>query len=431
MISFTMPDDWHFAGSDWTNPNPLDFRYWACIRAAIEERWEILFHDRLTVSPQLETISEYRFVVNNAICQRIGTCLDTLANYFVDPTGRENWSDFPNTLAKIRPTRYYDGTSWNTKTYERDDHLFNRDGCHYNALPPAGSPAIYYGNFLKSCYNALNFLTIYAPEKLLCEQCYVGSDYNPYLGGSTPQETAHSQKIKMMERWLRVVKSGNSETYRTHTTTTDTYNHTVYIGTQFFTNAVTNPAFMKFFTLSVWRGESGIYDEQGNRIATQPLYDEIISNFRVKFDFGLSLSPTVYTIQIIRVKIPDTHDQDGDDYDVTVSRTSSNQTTYELFYPHRPTDGNILLLLHAGTDLSPFGASSIGSPAVFHSPISAGFHKIHVGKLSQKPTISLGDENAFPPYQPVDANTPSHYCGAVYFYYFLIDYAVENGFRFR
>lgn len=140
MISFAMPDDWHFAGSDWTNPNPLDFRYWACIRAAIEERWEILFHDRLNVSPQLETISEYRFVVNNAICQRIQYCLNTLANYFVDPTGRENWSDFPNLLGKIRRTVYFNGNYWNTKTYEHDDYLFNRDGCHYNVCRPPEVP---------------------------------------------------------------------------------------------------------------------------------------------------------------------------------------------------------------------------------------------------------------------------------------------------
>ena len=53
---------WEFEGSTWENPNPQDFRYWQCLRAAIEERWEILYRDRLTVSPGLDAISPHQFV---------------------------------------------------------------------------------------------------------------------------------------------------------------------------------------------------------------------------------------------------------------------------------------------------------------------------------------------------------------------------------
>ena len=373
---------WNFEGSNWENPNALDYKYWACIRAAIEERWWVLFRDRTNEAPGLDAISPHRFVVNNAVCRRIGTCLNTMAEFFADPAGRENWQDFPNTLGRIRPTYFFDGTFWTQKTQARTDYLYNRNGCHYNELPQAGSPASSYAGFLKAARNALNLMTVYAPDYVPAERCYAGIDYNPYMSGSVSQETEHTQNRETMERYLRVVKTGTPETYRKHTYFTDTFLEHVTSGAELSRTVHENPGTMTVYTASIWRGE---YDGVQR-------YDEYTANPRLRFDFGLSLSPHYYSMENRYAKIPGTHDWDGDDYDITVSRATRDYSFTPLFYPHRATDGAVILLLHTGTDLRRLGGVTLDSPVTYESTIPAGFHTFDVGKLSESPTFTLGDE---------------------------------------
>ena len=255
-------------------------------------------------------------------------------------------------------------------------------GCHYNELPQAGSPASSYAGFLKAARNALNLMTVYAPDYVPAERCYAGIDYNPYMSGSVSQETEHTQNRETMERYLRVVKTGTPETYRKHTYFTDTFLEHVTSGAELSRTVHENPGTMTVYTASIWRGE---YDGVQR-------YDEYTANPRLRFDFGLSLSPHYYSMENRYAKIPGTHDWDGDDYDITVSRATRDYSFTPLFYPHRATDGAVILLLHTGTDLRRLGGVTLDSPVTYESTIPAGFHTFDVGKLSESPTFTLGDE---------------------------------------
>ena len=274
-------------------------------------------------------------------------------------------------------------------------------------------------------------MTIYAPASVPTERCYAGIDYNPYMSGSTSQETEHSKNQETMERWLRVVKSGVPETYRTHMYFTDTFIGRVLSGAELSKVAAENPGSLKSFTTSVWRGKSDRYDEQGNLVGTEQYYDEYTANPRLRFEFGLSFSPYFYGTKNEYALIPDTYDTDGDDYDVTVSRTSREIPFTPLFYPHRAMNGDVILLLHAGTELERFGGGSLGEPSTYESTIPEGFHVFNLGALSENPTFTLGNETAFPSFQTVTETHPKHTAGAAFFYYFLVDYGREGGFRCR
>lgn len=424
-INFTPPTSWNFDGADWENPNPLDFRYWASIRAAIEERWIILFRDRISHNPQLDAISPYQFIVNNAICRTIGSCLDTLADYFIDPDGRENWADFPNLLGKFQPVFPYDIRAEHTLQVVAD-RLYNRKDCHYNILPLGGSPAISYGDFLKSCYNALNKLTIYAPEVVPCEE-YLAIDAGN--GEATfwedlqvyhSQEALHSKNLEIKQRWARVARSGISETYREHTSYGDTTS-TQYGA--FLSNTYRpNPSQCTNFTTSHWYGSS----------ETEQSYGESLRNYQLTFDLGLFSSPVIYHVKAYRTRLSDTWDDNFRyDYDITVYRETGSQKPSILYYPRRPLDGNILLLLYAG--MYPTASQIYGYPDIpdtYESPISEGFHIFDIGKISDSATFTLGDENTIPSYYPVSQDHPLHTVGASYCCYFLIDYGIEGGFKF-
>ncbi|MDO4571694.1 MAG: hypothetical protein Q4D38_15035 [Planctomycetia bacterium] len=153
-------------------------------------------------------------------------------------------------------------------------------------------------------------------------------------------------------------------------------------------------------------------------------------NPRLRFDFGLSFSPHFYGTKNEYVLIPDTHDWDGDDYDVTVSRKSTDYDFTPLFYPHRAANGNVILLLRAGTDMRRFGGVTLEEPSTYENTIPEEFHVFNLGALSENPTFTLGNEAAFPSFQTVAENHPKHTAGAAFFYYFLVDYGCEGGFLF-
>lgn len=235
---------------------------------------------------------------------------------------------------------------------------------------------------------------------------------------------------------MRVVKSGDSETYRVHTYFTDTYLPHVSSSAELSRTAVENSGTMQAYTASIWRGEYDRYDEQGNFIGTQQYYDEYTDNPQLKFDFGLSFSSSQFRIQSQYTKIPNTNDWDGDDYVVTDFQTSYVNSFTPLFYPHRTAGGNVILLLHAGADLQQFGRVTIETPIAYENSIFEGFHVFDVGKLSDSPTFTLGNETAFPSFYPVSETHSKHTIGAAFFYYFWVDYfwvdyGAENGFLFK
>ena len=79
---------------------------------------------------------------------------------------------------------------------------------------------------------------------------------------------------------------------------------------------------------------------------------------------------------------------------MTISRASTDYAFTPLFYPHRTTDGNVILLLRAGTDLRRFGGVTLEELSTYENTIPEGFHIFNLGALSESPTFTLGNEAA-------------------------------------
>lgn len=86
----SLPIGWGFSGADWSNPDPLDWRYWYCIRAAMLERESLLYvteHRRMgTLFTGAETIFDLS-PLSPPTLAAIGmyrSYLKTLAGHFID-----------------------------------------------------------------------------------------------------------------------------------------------------------------------------------------------------------------------------------------------------------------------------------------------------------------------------------------------------------
>ena len=97
-----------------------------------------------------------------------------------------------------------------------------------------------------------------------------------------------------------------------------------------------------------------------------------------------------------------------------------------LYYPHRDIDGEVLLLLHAGSDLWLHGGPGLPEPATFESPHPEGFQVHRLGKLSEHPTFTIGDADAIPASTPVSASKREGTRGAAYRFWVLVDYAPKG-----
>lgn len=426
-------NSWNFENSDWEDPNPQDFRYWACIQEAIRERYALIYRDRAGTKerfPNLDEISPYRMVADNEICKKIQTFLNALAPYFIDPSDRANWSDFPNTLGLRRATFYYSETrnSWRTQTPATTDYLFNREGCRYNVLPLAGSPASCYSDFLKACRNALNLMTIYAPNYVPAEWCQSGIWGCEDSGcGSATQAAEREHNENRLAIYLRVLNTGISETVIEHFFAKDTSSG----GHGDSKSYLKKTSFQNPSSISSYRVSWCLYPGE---------YEEYCVNERLTFDFSLSFSPLEFYSTDTHVMIPDTGDDSGDDYEITYFRDSRSNSTQPVYFYHRPLDGNILVLLYSDTNLQCYGgdkihdaSTNIDVPTTYESVsnIPLGFHVFDVGALSTNSTFTIGDENALPASLPVSESEPRKISGATYLYYVLLDYGSAGGFRFR
>ena len=425
---------WDFEGADWENPNPCDYRYWDSLLEALQTRLEVITRDELGGAwywlpsfqlPVMPAFTNHQGTTDlHRLCLTFADALDVLAGYFADPTERDSWQGFPNLLGRIPDTycQRSDGVVA-FSTAERLDCFSNRAGCHYRTLPPVGSPASAYGDWIKTCRNALDMLTLYAPSYVPGIALWAGVDWNDQIPGHASLADARAANDTNLRRYLRVLRSGTPEAYTWpwDGSTYDTSNtHRVTTGGGHYSHSIRNPGSFESYTTSTWRG----YITWDN--VTVDAFSECTTTEELTLDFGANLWPKDYAIDY------STEELDADMRRSTVNRSEHEPPVYPdrhgvpLWYPHRDIDGEVLLLLHVGHDLRLQGCSLLPQPAAFESPFPAGFQIHRLGRLSEKPTFTIGDADAIPSSTPVDADHREGTRGTKYLFWVLVDYAPKT-----
>ena len=431
---------WNFTGADWTAPDAADYRYWRAIYNAVQERLNTVANDALFVQtgqyisdilPGMPAITD-RAEGRHAWCRQIASILDTLADWFADPDGRQSWQDFPDTLGFVRERKYISSGYVYTKTGRHSRALSNRTGCHYCTLPPAGSPFSEYAEWLKATKNAIDLMTLYIPRYIPAVITRAVSNWRQEVDGDATIAAAYNTCANNVARNLRVLTTGNPESWTLPTgEPTDTGSGSggnITGSDRRLQRALTNPHVHYSYTLTTWRG-----DNEGDAYSVAATSGQIAIDMAAKpwaNDYGLEITST---------------DNGNNTTTYTMARTATTPSPLTIngewckpvFYPHREPIGTAWLLMHSDTsvalydaDALPTAVGSLPYPGTYQSPHTQGFTMTNIG-TSATGTFTIGNASQIADASTVSSSDTNRDKGACYCFMVLIDYGVSGGFNFR